>query len=116
MKEDSKKAVVKKAVAKSNVVEIDIPRSVTGEKFTYEVPEDEMENTAHIYQEQIRFDTQSPTRLSKGHVQKYDRRGWDNFRQYGTSQGWTIVPLYVPSGWDANLKELNQVGKKSPQR
>lgn len=112
MLEPVKKPVKKAAVKKSNVIEIDLPRSATGEKFTYEVPEDEMEHTAHVYQEQIRFDTQSPKRLSKGFVQKYDRRGWDNFRTYGMSQGWTIVPLYLPEGWSKEMNELKSVGKK----
>lgn len=108
----AKKALVKKVVKKNTAITIDIPRSQTGEKFSYEVPADEMEHTAHIYQEQIRFDPNNGERLSKGHPQKYDRQGWDNFRQYGASQGWTIVPLYLPNGWSSELLELKEVGRK----
>ncbi len=113
MKEEKKSSPKKQD---SNKVVIDLPQTVTGETFEYEVPENEKEHTAHIYQEKVRFATGSPLRLSKGYVQKYDRQGWDNFRAYGTSQGWTIVPLHLPSGWSDEVGTLSSVGKKSNQR
>lgn len=98
----------------AKVISIDIPRN--GGKLEYTVPSDEMEHTAHVFQEQIRFDGQTGKRMSVGYVQKYDRQGWDNFRQYGLSQGWTIVPIYLPEGWDSEVKRLESVGKKVNQR
>lgn len=97
-------------------IEIEIPRSLTGEKFAYEVPENEMKQTAHVYQEQIRFDSDSGQRMSKGHVQKYDRQGWDNFRKIGNSLGWTIKAIFIPKEWEDRVEPLKSVGKVSVQK
>ncbi|QDP50436.1 MAG: hypothetical protein Unbinned5350contig1001_51 [Prokaryotic dsDNA virus sp.] len=117
-KENSKNETTKKkVVAKTPLkIVIDLPKSATGEKFEYVVPESEMETTAHVYQEQLRFASDSPTRLSKGHSQKYTRQGWENFRTYGISQGWTIVLLHAPKDWPTEVVGLDQIGRKTKQR
>jgi hypothetical protein len=112
-----KKPVVKKAAkVKSGKITIDLPKSKTGEKFNYEVPANEKEYVGHVFQEQIRFNPVTGDRMSKGFVQKYDRQGWDNFRRYGGSQGWTIVPIYLPSGWAKELDPITTIGKRTKQR
>ena len=101
---------------KSGKITIDLPKSKTGEKFNYEVPANEKEYVGHVFQEQIRFNPVTGDRMSKGFVQKYDRQGWDNFRRYGGSQGWTIVPIYLPSGWAKELDPITTIGKRTKQR
>lgn len=91
---------------------------VPGEgKKKFAVDKNEMENTAHIYQEKVNFDPNTGKKLSRGSVQKYDERSWNNFRQYGKSLGYnTIIPIHIPKKWKKDVLDVPSIGKKTPQR
>lgn len=89
--------------AESDTIVIDLPRARKGEKFTYELPEKDRDKYAHVYQEKVHFNSDSGQRTSKGSAQVYGRAEWDNFRQYGPTLGYSIVPLHIPEGWSDEI-------------
>lgn len=89
------------AESEVEIIVIDLPKARNGETFEWEKKEDK--NHAFVYQEQVNFNGSSGLRTSKGFAQAYGRSEWENFRKYGPTIGWSIVPLSIPEGWSEEV-------------
>ena len=123
----TKKAVTKKATKKvaanDNVIVVEFteqeennPALKEGRVEDYEVNEKE-KDYVHVELEKTEFDRSSGKKKSKPMIQKFDPRGWNNFRGQAKKLGFIHVRvLYAPEGTNTEvldpIKAETTMGKK----